>query len=192
MPAVALVGGDHSAVVLVLVVVEDAASDSVVIVAVVIVVAVVLVVVSVIVQRDGCLHADRLPSRVDAQRLVLPTRPRAEAGATVTGGIGRHASDGRTVGGDIVAGRGTKPPHHDGERGVEAAAKPSHDDAGATARARRSIRRRQVHADARGSPGRGDRKGDRHRGEERHGAPLHPDRCHARPPGCRLAGGSES
>ena len=143
MPAVALVGGDHSAVVLVLVVVEDAASDSVVIVLVVIVVPVALVVVvSVIVQRDGYLHADRLPSRVDAQRLVLPTRPHAEAGATVTGGIGRHASDGRTVGGDIVAGRGTKPPHHDGERGVEAAAKPSHDDAGATARARRSVRRR--------------------------------------------------
>ena len=36
MPAVALVGGDHSAVVLVLVVLEDAASDSVVIVVVIV------------------------------------------------------------------------------------------------------------------------------------------------------------
>ena len=33
---------------------------------------------------------------------------------------------------------------------------------------------------------------DKHRGEKRHGAPLRPGRCHARPPGCRLAGGSES
>src|SRR5207253_2665173 len=85
VPVVAPVCGEHLALVVVLLFVEDAAPYPVVVVVMVAVpvVIVALIAASVFVQCDRRLHPDGLPSRIDAERLVLPAWARAEAGPTV-------------------------------------------------------------------------------------------------------------
>ena len=105
------------------------------------VVIVALIAASVFVQCDRRLHPDGLPSRIDAERLVLSARARAEARPTVPRAIGRHGSDRRAVGGDFICRGRAELPHDDDECTLEAAAQPPHHDGGATARARRRVRR---------------------------------------------------
>ena len=105
------------------------------------VVIVALIAASVLVQCDRHLHPDGLPSRIDAERLVLSARVRAEVRPTVACAVGRHGSDRHAIGGDVIGGGRAELPHDDGERTVEAVAQPPHHDGGATARARRRVRR---------------------------------------------------
>ena len=172
VPGLAPVGADELAVVLVFVLVEHAAPNPVIVIA-----------IPVLVHAGRRAHADGLGSGIDTEELILRARARTEARATVARGVRRERADAHAADGHLVGGRGVELPDDHGERGVQALVQSPGEHRRPTAPAGGGVRRRELHADARRCPdlGPGGCQDNGHGREERHGAPLDPDRCHAPP-----------